>query len=134
MFPEALLESELFGHKKGSFTSAVSDKEGLFETAHGGTLFLDEIGFMPMSCQVKLLRAVEFRQILPVGATEPIDIDLRIIAATNRDLLEEIKENRFREDLYYRMNVVGIRLPSLRQRRDDIRLSRPAKTNAITSP
>ena len=120
--PENLLESELFGHKKGSFTSAFEDKKGLFESAHGGTLFLDEIGYMSMGCQVKLLRAVEHRQILPVGSTESIDIDLRLIAATNRDLLEEINEGRFREDLYYRMNVVGIQLPPLRQRKEDIPL------------
>ncbi len=120
--PEGLLESELFGHKKGSFTSAIEDKKGLFESARDGTLFLDEIGYMPMNCQVKLLRAVEQRQIMPVGCTEPVDIDLRLIAATNRDLLQEIKEDRFREDLYYRMNVVGIRLPSLRERKEDIPL------------
>ncbi len=118
--PEGLLESELFGHKKGSFTSAIEDKKGLFEIAHDGTLFLDEIGYMPMSCQVKLLRAVEQRQIMPVGSTEPMDIDLRLITATNRDLLQEIKKERFREDLYYRLNVVGIHLPSLRERKDDI--------------
>jgi two-component system response regulator PilR (NtrC family) len=120
--PEGLLESELFGHKKGSFTSATEDKKGLFEIASKGTLFLDEIGYMPMNCQVKLLRAVEQRQIMPVGSTEPIDIDLRLIAATNRDLLVEIKEQRFREDLYYRLNVVGIALPSLQERKDDIPL------------
>lgn len=120
--PEGLLESELFGHKKGSFTSAVEDKKGLFESAHNGTLFLDEIGYMPMSCQVKLLRAVEQRQILPVGSTEPVDIDLRLIAATNKDLLDEIEKGRFREDLYYRMNVVGIHLPPLRERKEDIPL------------
>lgn len=120
--PETLLESELFGHKKGSFTSAFEDKKGLFETACGGTLFLDEIGHMPMSCQVKLLRAVEQRQIQPVGSTAPVDVDLRLVAATNRDLLSEIKEGRFREDLYYRMNVVGIHLPPLRERREDIPL------------
>jgi DNA-binding NtrC family response regulator len=118
--PEMLLESELFGHKRGSFTSAFDDKKGLFETARGGTLFLDEIGHMPMSCQVKLLRAVEQRQILPVGSTTPIDVNLRLIAATNRDLAKEIKEGRFREDLYYRLNVVGIHLPPLRERREDI--------------
>ncbi len=120
--PESLLESELFGHKKGSFTSAVSDKKGFFEVAHGGTLFLDEIGYMPMSCQVKLLRAVEQGQIIPVGSTTPVDTDLRLIAATNRELLREIKEDRFREDLYYRLNVVGIHLPSLQERKDDIPL------------
>jgi two-component system response regulator PilR (NtrC family) len=120
--PEMLLESELFGHKRGSFTSAFDDKKGLFETARGGTLFLDEIGHMPMSCQVKLLRAVEQRQILPVGSTTPIDVNLRLIAATNRDLLREIKEGRFREDLFYRLNVVGIHLPPLRERREDIPL------------
>ena len=120
--PEGLLESELFGHKKGSFTSATENKKGLFEVAHNGTLFLDEIGYMPMSCQVKLLRAVEQRQIMPVGSTEPVDVDLRLIAATNRDLLREIKEERFREDLYYRLNVVGIELPTLQERKDDIPL------------
>jgi DNA-binding NtrC family response regulator len=120
--PEMLLESELFGHKRGSFTSAFDDKKGLFETARGGTLFLDEIGHMPMSCQVKLLRAVEQRQILPVGSTTPIEVNLRLIAATNRDLIREIKEGRFREDLYYRLNVVGIHLPLLRDRREDIPL------------
>ncbi|MHC4571872.1 MAG: sigma-54-dependent transcriptional regulator [Planctomycetota bacterium] len=118
--PESLLESELFGHKKGSFTSAIENKKGLFESARDGTLFLDEIGYMPMNCQVKLLRAVEHRQVLPVGSTEPIAIDLRLIAATNRNLFEEIKAGRFREDLYYRMNVVGIHLPPLRDRREDI--------------
>jgi two-component system response regulator PilR (NtrC family) len=118
--PESLLESELFGHKKGSFTSATEDKKGLFESARNGTLFLDEIGYMPMGCQVKLLRAVEHRQILPVGSTEPVDIDLRLVAATNRDLLEEISAGTFREDLYYRMNVVGINLPPLRERKEDI--------------
>jgi two-component system response regulator PilR (NtrC family) len=118
--PETLLESELFGHKKGSFTSAFEEKKGLFETARGGTLFLDEIGHMPMGCQVKLLRAVEQRQILPVGSTTPVEVNLRLIAATNRDLPKEIKEGRFREDLYYRMNVVGIHLPALRERREDI--------------
>ncbi len=120
--PEGLLESELFGHKKGSFTSAIKDKKGLFESAHGGTLFLDEIGYMPMNCQVKLLRAVEHRQITPVGSTEPINIDLRLIAATNRDLFEEIKIGQFREDLYYRVNVVGVHLPPLRERKEDIPL------------
>lgn len=120
--PESLLESELFGHIKGSFTSACQDKKGLFECARSGTLFLDEIGHMPMSCEVKLLRAVEHKQIIPVGSTEPVDIDVRLIAATNKDLINEIKAGRFREDLYYRMNVVGIHLPPLRERKEDIPL------------
>jgi len=120
--PDGLFESELFGHKKGSFTSATENKKGFFEVANNGTLFLDEIGYMPMNCQVKLLRAVEQRQIMPVGSTEPVDIDLRLIAATNRDLLQEIKEDRFREDLYYRLNVVDIHLPGLHERQDDIPL------------
>ena len=120
--PETLLESELFGHKRGSFTSAFEDKKGLFETACGGTLFLDEIGHMPMGCQVKLLRAVEQRQVFPVGSTTPVDVHLRLIAATNRDLGKEIQEGRFREDLFYRLNVVGMHLPPLRDRREDIPL------------
>ncbi|HEG43011.1 MAG TPA: sigma-54-dependent Fis family transcriptional regulator [Phycisphaerales bacterium] len=118
--PEGLIESELFGHKKGSFTSAHEDKKGLFEVAEGGTLFLDEIGHMPLSCQVKLLRAVEEKRILPVGATEMIPINLRIVAATNQILLNQIKAGQFREDLYYRLNVVGIHLPPLKERRVDI--------------
>lgn len=120
--PETLLESELFGHKKGSFTSASEDKKGLFECARGGTLFLDEIGYMDINCQIKLLRAVEQRQITPVGSTEPIALELRLVAATNRDLLKEIREGNFREDLYYRLNVVGIHTPALRERVDDIPL------------
>jgi len=120
--PESLLESELFGHMKGSFTSACQDKKGLFQCARGGTLFLDEIGHMPMSCEVKLLRAVEHKQIIPVGSTEPVDIDVRLLAATNKDLVKEIKAGRFREDLYYRLNVVGIHLPPLRERKEDIPL------------
>ena len=119
---ETLLESELFGHKKGSFTSASEDKKGLFECARGGTLFLDEIGYMDINCQIKLLRAVEQRQITPVGSTEPIALELRLVAATNRDLLKEIREGNFREDLYYRLNVVGIHTPALRERVDDIPL------------
>jgi transcriptional regulator with PAS, ATPase and Fis domain len=120
--PETLLESELFGHKKGSFTSACRDKKGFFECARSGTLFLDEIGHMPMSCQVKLLRAVEHRQITPVGDTKPIDINVRLIAATNKDPAEQMKAGHFREDLYYRMNVVGIHLPPLHERKEDIPL------------
>jgi DNA-binding NtrC family response regulator len=120
--PETLLESELFGHKKGSFTSASEDKKGLFECARGGTLFLDEIGYMDINCQIKLLRAVEQRQITPVGSTEPIALELRLVAATNRDLLKEIRNGNFREDLYYRLNVVGIHTPALRERVEDIPL------------
>ena len=118
--PEGLIESELFGHKKGSFTSATENKKGLFEVAQRGTLFLDEIGYMPLGCQVKLLRAVEERRILPVGETESVAIDLRVIAATNKVLENEIKLGLFREDLYYRLNVVGIHLPPLRDRKEDI--------------
>jgi DNA-binding NtrC family response regulator len=118
--PEGLIESELFGHKKGSFTSATENKKGLFEVAQRGTLFLDEIGYMPLGCQVKLLRAVEERRILPVGETESIATDLRVIAATNKVLQNEIKLGLFREDLYYRLNVVGIHLPPLRDRKEDI--------------
>lgn len=119
---ENLIESELFGHMKGSFTGAIRDKEGLFKTASGGTLFLDEISTIPLSLQVKLLRALEEHEILPVGATRPIPVDARIIAASNRDLLKEIEEGRFREDLYYRLNVVAIEIPSLRERQSDIPL------------
>ena len=120
--PENLLESELFGHKKGSFTSATSEKKGYFEAAQNGTLFLDEIGYLLLNCQVKLLRAVEQLEIFPVGATEAIKVNLRLIAATNKDLSLEIKKGLFREDLYYRLNVVNIHLPSLQERKEDIPL------------
>lgn len=119
---ETLFESELFGHKKGSFTGAVSDKDGVFKVAHGGTLFLDEISEMPFQMQVKLLRALEQREIYPVGSNDAIPIDVRIIAATNRVLKDEIAKGKFREDLYYRLNVVEIHLPELKERIDDIPL------------
>lgn len=119
---ETLFESELFGHKKGSFTGAVSDKDGVFKVAHNGTLLLDEISEMPFQMQVKLLRALEQREIYPVGSNDAIAIDVRIIAATNRNLKEEIAKGRFREDLYYRLNVVEIHLPELKERIDDIPL------------
>src|SRR5687767_2039328 len=118
--PEGLLESELFGHMKGSFTGAVKDKTGLFTASAGGTFFLDEIGETTPATQVKLLRALQHREVIPVGATDPIPVDSRLIAATNRNLDEEIKTGRFRSDLYYRLNVISIHLPPLRQRRDDI--------------
>jgi Nif-specific regulatory protein len=119
MSPE-LLESELFGHKKGSFTGAVSDKPGLFETASGGTLFLDEIGDMPMPLQVKLLRALQEGEIRRVGENTVRNVDVRVIAATNRDLSEDIEAGRFRQDLYYRLNVVPITIPPLGERKEDI--------------
>jgi two-component system response regulator HydG len=117
-----LLESELFGHVKGSFTGAVKDKMGLFAAAAGGTFFLDEIGETTPATQVKLLRVLQHREVIPVGATDPLPIDTRLIAATNRDLEEEIKRGSFRSDLFYRLNVIAIHLPPLRQRRDDVPL------------
>ncbi len=121
-FPEQLLESELFGHKKGAFTGAASNHAGLFQAADGGTLFLDEIGDMPLALQVKLLRALQERVIRPVGATETIAIDVRIISASHRDLEKEMSERRFRDDLYYRLCVVTLELPSLAERPEDIPL------------
>ncbi len=118
--PENLLESELFGHTKGSFTGAVKDHEGLFVAAQGGTFLLDEIGETTPATQVKLLRVLQEREVIPVGATEAVSVDARLIAATNRDLEEEMRTGRFRSDLFYRLNVIAIHLPPLRSRRDDI--------------
>jgi DNA-binding NtrC family response regulator len=120
--PEGLLESELFGHVKGSFTGATRDKQGLFTAAAGGTFFLDEIGETTPATQVKLLRVLQHREVIPVGATDPIPIDVRLIAATNRDLEDEIKRGNFRRDLFYRLNVIAVHLPPLRERRDDVLL------------
>lgn len=119
---ENLIESELFGHKKGSFTGATEEKQGLFKVADGGTLFLDEIGDLPLNLQVKLLRAIEEKQFFPVGGTKPVQTNVRIIAATNQNLYEKVKNNEFREDLFYRLNVVELKLPALNERKDDIPL------------
>src|SRR5437588_3893836 len=121
-FPETLLESELFGYVKGAFTGANQNKRGLFEVAGGGTIFLDEIGEMTLPMQVKLLRVLQERCIRPVGSTQETSIDVRVIAATNRDLEKQVTENVFREDLYYRVSVIPISVPPLRERRDDVEL------------
>lgn len=118
--PNELLESQLFGHRKGAFTGADKDMEGLFQRAGNGTLFLDEIGEMSLLTQAKILRAIEQKEILPVGASEPVNVTTRIIAATNKDLAKSVEAGKFREDLYYRLNVVSLRLPPLRERHEDI--------------
>lgn len=118
--PETLLESELFGHKKGAFTGATSDKMGLFKAADGGTIFLDEIGELPAALQVKILRVVEDKSFKPIGDTKDIKVELRVISATNKELEKEVIEGKFREDLYYRLNVIPIRIPPLRERKEDV--------------
>ena len=138
--PESLIESELFGHKKGSFTGATANTQGLFQAADGGTLFLDEINSLPLSIQAKLLRFLESGECLAVGDIKPYNVDVRIIAATNSDLNKQVAAKEFRQDLYYRLNVVPLELPPLAQRTDDIEhlithfLSMMAKTYAIAAP
>ncbi len=118
--PETLLESELFGHEKGAFTGAIKSSRGLFAQAHEGTIFLDEIGDMPLTTQAKFLRVLQERQFYPVGSEQPLDVDVRVITATNKDLAEHVKQGLFREDLYYRIHVIPVMLPPLRERKEDI--------------
>jgi len=121
-FPETLLESELFGYMKGAFTGANENRQGLFQAAHGGTLFMDEIGNMTLTMQVKLYRVLQEGKIRPLGSNDEVDVDVRVIAATNKNFEKEIAEGRFREDLYYRLSVIPVQLPSLRERKEDIPL------------
>ena len=120
--PSELIESELFGHMKGSFTGAIKDKQGKFELATGGTIFLDEVGDMSLSAQAKVLRALQEKKVSPVGSDKEIKVDVRVLAATNKDLKKEIEEGKFREDLFHRLSVIEIAVPSLNERLDDIPL------------
>src|SRR5439155_2783737 len=118
--PETLLESQLFGYRRGAFTDAREDQRGLFQEAKGGTMFLDEIGDMPGSLQGKLLRVLQEREVHPLGAPAPVPVDVRVVAATNRDLESLVRDQRFRHDLYYRLNVIAVRIPPLRERHEDL--------------
>src|SRR3954471_4272784 len=118
--PSELLEAELFGHMKGAFTGATQTRQGRFEMAHGGTLVLDEVGDLPLHLQVKLLRVLQTKQFEPVGSSKTLEVDIRIIAATNRDLEDAVQKREFREDLYYRLNVIPVKMPNLRERKSDI--------------
>jgi two-component system, NtrC family, response regulator PilR len=120
--PSELMESEFFGHRKGSFTGAVADKEGLFQAAHGGTLFLDEVAELPLHMQVKLLRAIQEKAVRPIGAREEIAVDVRILSATHKNLAALVDQGQFRQDLFYRINVIELRVPPLRERRGDVPL------------
>ncbi|PPD23959.1 MAG: sigma-54-dependent Fis family transcriptional regulator, partial [Methylomonas sp.] len=138
--PHELMESEFFGHKKGSFTGAIADKQGFFQAAHGGTLFLDEVADLPLALQVKLLRAIQEKKVRPVGAYDEVAVDVRLLSATHKDLARMVQDGSFRQDLYYRINVIELNLPPLRKRVEDIAqithflLQRLAKNNGITPP